>query len=60
VKHDLKLLLRNDLLSFAKKALREMKAKHMPEDRYLELLASRLAGVGGNRHCLERSVCTLI
>jgi predicted phage terminase large subunit-like protein len=45
VKHDLKLLLRNDLLSFAKKALREMKAKHMPEDRYLELLASRLAGV---------------
>jgi predicted phage terminase large subunit-like protein len=42
---DIKLLLRNDLLSFAKKAFREMNAQRMPEDRYLELLASRLAGV---------------
>src|SRR3984893_1637304 len=43
--HDIKLLLRNDLLSFAKKAFREMNALRMPDDRYLELLAARLAGV---------------
>jgi predicted phage terminase large subunit-like protein len=42
---NIKLLLRNDLLSFAKKAFREMNAQRMPEDRYLELLAARLAGV---------------
>ena len=45
MRHDLKLLLRNDLLSFAKKAFREMNAQRMPDDRYLELLASRLAEV---------------
>ena len=45
MKHDLKLLLRNDLLSFAKKAFWEMNAQRMPDDRYLELLASRLAEV---------------
>jgi hypothetical protein len=42
---DLNLLLRNDLLSFAKKAFWEMNAQRMPDDRYLELLASRLAEV---------------
>ena len=45
MRHDLNLLLRNDLLSFAKKAFSEMNAQRMPEDRYLELLASRLAEV---------------
>jgi hypothetical protein len=45
MRHDLNLLLRNDLLSFAKKAFWEMNAQRMPEDRYLELLASRLAEV---------------
>ena len=45
MRHDLKLLLRSDLLSFARKALAEMNALRMPDDRYLELLASRLAGV---------------
>ena len=45
MRHDLNLLLRNDLLSFAQKAFWEMNAQRMPEDRYLELLASRLAEV---------------
>jgi hypothetical protein len=45
MRHDLNLLLRNDLLSFAKKAFWEMNAQRMPDDRYLELLASRLAEV---------------
>jgi predicted phage terminase large subunit-like protein len=45
MRHNLKLLLPNDLLSFAKKAFWEMNAQRMPDDRYLELLASRLAEV---------------
>ena len=35
MRHDLNLLLRNDLLSFAKKAFWEMNAQRMPDDRYL-------------------------
>jgi hypothetical protein len=45
MRHNLKLLLPNDLLSFAKKAFWEMNAQRIPDDRYLELLASRLAEV---------------
>jgi hypothetical protein len=52
---DLNLLLRNDLLSFAKKAFWEMNAQRMPDDRYLELLASRLArGRHGRQQALNR------
>ena len=41
-----KLLLRNDLLSFARKTFKEKNnGRLMPEDRYLELLAGRLADV---------------
>jgi predicted phage terminase large subunit-like protein len=43
MRQDLKRLLRSDLLSFARKALTETSGETMPEDRYLELLAGRLA-----------------
>jgi hypothetical protein len=46
MRQDVKLLLRSDLLSFARKAFRNVNThKRMPEDRFLELLASRLAEV---------------
>jgi hypothetical protein len=43
MRQDLKRLLRGDLLSFARKALTETSGETMPENRYLELLAGRLA-----------------
>jgi predicted phage terminase large subunit-like protein len=46
MRQDVKLLLRSDLLSFARKAFRNVNThKRMSEDRFLELLASRLAEV---------------
>ena len=45
MRQDLKRLLRGDLLSFARKALTETSGETMPEDRYLELLAGRLANL---------------
>jgi predicted phage terminase large subunit-like protein len=55
MRKDVKDLLRNDLLSFAKKAFKEKnKGRRMPEYRYLELLAVRLAGVvvGDNKRLI--------
>jgi predicted phage terminase large subunit-like protein len=43
MRQEVKLLLRNDLLSFAKKAFMEVSGQRMPDDRYLEVLAARLA-----------------
>jgi hypothetical protein len=46
MREKVKLLLRNDLLSFARKTFKEKNnGRLMPEDRYLELLAGRLADV---------------
>jgi hypothetical protein len=46
MRENVKLLLREDLLSFAKKAYKEKNnGRLMPEDRYLELLAGWLADV---------------
>ena len=45
MRENLKRVLRSDLLSFARKAFSEMNGKSMPDDRYLELLAARLADV---------------
>src|SRR3984893_17456478 len=46
MKEDLKRVLRDDLLSFARKAFKEKNnGRLMPEDRYLELLGCRLEDV---------------
>jgi hypothetical protein len=45
VEEDFKALLREDLLAFSTKAYKAMNSKNMPNDRYLELLADRLARV---------------
>jgi Family of unknown function (DUF5681) len=46
MREKVKLLLRNDLLSFARKTFKEKNnGRLMPEDRYLELLTGRLADV---------------
>jgi predicted phage terminase large subunit-like protein len=45
MRQELRRLLRSDLLSFSRKVLKEMSKEVIPEDRYLELLASRLADV---------------
>ncbi len=42
---DFKALLREDLLAFSMKAFKAMNSNNMPNDRYLELLADRLARV---------------
>src|SRR3984893_626981 len=42
---DFKSLLRSNLLALAMKAYKEMNARSMPDDPYLQLLADRLAGV---------------
>ena len=41
---DFKSLLRSNLLVFAMKAYKEMNARRMPDDPYLQILADRLAG----------------
>jgi predicted phage terminase large subunit-like protein len=45
VDRDFKALLREDLLAFSTKAFKAMNSNNMPNDRYLELLADRLARV---------------
>ncbi len=45
MKRDFKALLCEDLLAFSTKAFKAMNSNNMPNDRYLELLADRLARV---------------